>query len=136
MLHIIYNSVYVSHMNFVSHVIMDAKLIVLLQYRIKLSRISKPINGFRILPPTTTHRAQLATLDQMNYAKSTQMGLPQLHASVISQTKLISQQILVDMDTTTNHYLMAYLTKKAIMAKATLAIQLMGDEVNNRLTLF
>lgn len=55
-----------------------------------------------------------------------------MHASVISQAKLKTRQILVNKDEVMNHYPMACLLEKEIVAKAAMAIKLMGDEATDR----
>ncbi len=45
----------------------------------------------RSMHPAMTHSTQTTPLDQMNYAKATQKGLPHSHASVISQAEIKTQ---------------------------------------------
>lgn len=71
-------------------------------------------------------------MDHTSYARATQHGLPQSHALIISQAEVKTQQILIDKDTATDHYPMACLSEKEIIMKATLAIQLMGDNATDR----
>ncbi len=79
---------------------------------------------------------QATLLYRLNYAKAAQRGLPHSHTSIISQAKLKTQQILVDKNKATNHYLMVYLSEKEIVVKVALAIQLMGDKATDRPTSF
>jgi hypothetical protein len=68
----------------------------------------------------------------LNYAQATKTNLPMQHAPIIDQTAIKARQILIDKETETGHYPMAFLTEKEIIAKAKMAIDLMGKEADDR----
>lgn len=54
------------------------------------------------------------------------------HAPTMDSTAIKARQILIDKDTETGHYLMAFLTKIQIITKAKLVITQMGEAAKDR----
>lgn len=67
-----------------------------------------------------------------SYAQATRTNVPTEHTPNIDSTAIKAWQILIDKDTETGHYPMAFLTEKQIITKAEMAITQMGETAKDK----
>lgn len=76
---------------------------------------------------TETQQTNTTNKTAKSYAQATRTNVPTEHAPNIDSTTIKAWQILIDKDTETGHYPMAFLTEKQIITKAEMAITQMGE---------